>query len=362
MRIVSALLLLLCVSCGGDDIPKVKPPRPVHTYTIPELGIVRERVFSGSARSANEAPLSFRVDGEVTELNVKVGQFVAAGDIIAQLDTADYELERRRLEASLEQALAGLKRAWADYDRTRSLYEAQNVSKSVLDRDQALYKSAKAQHDVTAVALEIAQKQLDYCTLNAPMDGYISEVSIEAYQTIKSGQAIAKLTQGKDLEFEIGIPESLIGQIHVDGDATVSFQSASERPLRAVISEISVTTTKSSTYPVVLRVLEYDERIRSGMIGEATINFADSDSISTTVPPSAVVGASGKQQFVWVYQPATGSVSRRNVQVGSLVSKGIVVNAGLKPGEVIVSRGAHHLEEGSKVRLLEKTKVSYESR
>ena len=83
------------------------------------------------------------------------------------------------------------------------------------------------------------------------------------------------------------------------------------------------------------------------------MQFTDTSANYTTVPPSAIIGAAGKQKYVWIYDKTKQTVTQNSIEVGSLVRSGIVVKKGLEPGQVIVTRGAHHLEEGMRVHPIE---------
>lgn len=355
MNIKTVLLIssLLCVfySCAEKKEIIKKTIRPVYVQTINNPNSLRMRSFTGVIRPTTEVTLSFRVSGTITELPISAGHHLSKGDLVGKLDETEYILEVEKMEASLEQALSQMKKAKADYDRTRLLYEAANVSKSILDRDLSLFTSSKAQQQAAETALNIAKKHLEYCTLKSPVSGDILEVPVNIYQTVQAGQVIAKLTSGSSLEMEIGVPEALINQIYISDLVTLTFDAFPQIEWHAKVKEVGVTTTESSTYPVRLTILDNDERLRAGMSGEASLGFQTTMSL-IRVPTESVVSTADNKKYVWIYQPDNKTVTRRQVVIGDLTSKGIEIKEGLMPGDIIVIKGVHNIDEGMEVRIV----------
>ncbi len=346
-------LTALVGGCAKKTVEQKAVIRPVVTYTVqaPEAG--RVRVFSGTARAGVQTPISFRVGGEIMELPARMGMQVKAGDLIAKLDPKDYELQVKQNEAQLAQAEAQFEQAKANYERTRQLYETKSVSKSELDGQEASFKSAAAQVQSALKGLELSRQQLGYCTLMAPIAGSLDQVPVEVHQTVSAGQTIAMLSAGDNIDVSIGIPEALVSRVNVGDTAQVKFDAIPDAQFTARVSEVSTAAGESRAYPVKIRIVGKDERIRPGMVASATFSFkGDTGDSAITVPPVAVVPLPDGRRFVWVYAADQGTVTRRFVQVGSLTSEGLQIMEGLQPGEVIIIRGVHRLEEGMKVKLL----------
>lgn len=354
MSVFLGFLLVGMSGCDNDTSSNKEISRVVYTTKIEPPSRYMYRSFSGVVKPSLQAVLSFRVDGKITELLVKNGMTVKQGDIIAKLDPTDYELEVQRLESQLQQAESQLNRARADYERTRILYEAKNVSKSVLDRDLSTYQTAKAQYETTEVMRSIVQQKLAYTFLHAPVDGNISSLAVEEFQTVKAGQPITTITSGDTFEIEVGVPESLISEIRMGDHADISLDVFPDKHFTGIISEVGITTAVTNTYPLMIKLVEFDERIRSGMVGEVTLRFQGDESLSLSIPSSAVVGTVGDKHHVWVYNPKTESVQKRSVQIGKMISSGIVIHKGLKPGEQVITRGVHQLDDGMKVQVIKK--------
>ncbi len=340
-------------SCSGKKGTEEQIVRPVKTIIIEKPGQLRERTFSGIAKASLETPLSFRVGGDIVELPVKSGVKVAKGDLIARLDAADYALATKESAAEQAKAEALFKQSKASYERSRNLYEAGNISVSDLDKSRAEFESTEAQLDAKSQQLEQSQQRLGYTELRAPVNGTIANVPVELHQSINSGTEIVTLSSSKEMEVEVGIPESIISQIQVNTTAEVSFDSIPVRSFKAKVSEVGIVASESSSYPVKLTLLQSDSRIRSGMVAETVFYFnSGSEKGYLLIPAVAVVGQTGEERFVWIVNPVSTTVEKRDVVIGDLTSAGLEIKQGLQPGEILVVRGVHRVEEGMKVSLL----------
>lgn len=353
--------LLLFTGCAETEPAYAPGPRPVKTMVVEPPQSDVDRSFSGMARASKDMALSFRVSGVLQELPVQMGRRIRAGELIARLDPMDFELKVMELEAQTEQARATFTKAKADYERFQALYSAESVSKSELDQVRAEFETAQAQLAAVGKSLELVRQQLSYATLTAPMAGTISEVPVENFQTVQSGQPIAILSTDDDLEFEVGLPDRLIHQIQPGDPAQVIFDVLPDRPFEAAVSEVGIAPGPVSVFPVKLRLAEAAPQVRPGMIGMARFTFSNANTRPfTVVPVEAVFGLPSGEQAVWLVKPESdansgtisGTVHRHPVIPGRLLPDGLQILDGLLGGETIVIRGAHRLEQGQEVRLL----------
>ena len=350
---VLTALLPFVTGCGKPPAATEEIIRPVCVYTVEDPAQERTRSFAGTARPVLETEISFRVAGEIVELPIKAGESIGAGELIARLDTSDYQLQLNQAEAQRDQAEALLKQADAQYARTRELYESQTISKSELDQARASYESCEAQVQASQKTVELARLQLDYCTLLSPFDGQIVSKTVELRQTVGAGQTVATLSSGRAMEMVVGIPETLINRVHLGDTADVTFDSIPGHTYRAEVTEVGIANTGKSTYPVRLTIQEEDNRIRPGMVGEASLAFATESGLVIHIPSECVVSEEKDVYFVWVVNPETQRVEKRNVRPGALTTPGLLIPEGLKPGDRVVTRGVHKLSENTRVRVLD---------
>lgn len=360
MRISRALCLLIAASaaagCSKDTGEASPVIRPVRYQQVFASGGERTRSFSGVTRAGVESRLSFKVSGTVELVAVEVGDAVGAGDVIARIDPKDYRLQVEESQASLRRQEAQARNASAAYDRTRSLYENGHASLNDLDVARASFETAQAAVRSAEKALELAQSQLGYTTLSAPVNGSIASVSVEVNENVQPGQVVAVLTSGSHPEMEVSVPEALIGNIHGGDAVTVTCDAIPGERFDATVTEVGVASMgMATTFPVVVRLDEPNPAVRPGMAGEVLFSFASAAGVSRIYAPPPAVGEDRDSRFVFIVEnvvDGVGVAKRRTVTVGELTSDGLEISSGLQDGDLLVTAGVTKLVDGERVRLL----------
>ncbi len=354
----TAMLLGLIGLSGCEQQTEEKREliRPVRYVEVLSAGVASSRIFSGVAKAAFEAELSFKVPGTIESLSAAVGDDVVAGQRIARLDPTDYEVQLREAEAQLQRARAELRNARANFDRARELYENRNVSKSDLDNARAAAESASALLRAAEQQLERVRLQLSYTELKAPQACKIASRYVEANQNIAAGQSVVRVNCGECAEILIDVPSAWIGRLSQGVEALVSIPALGAGRIRATVSEIGVTTARGgSAYPVTVVFSENCGDVRSGMAAEVEINVAG-QSPDGIVVPFISVGEDRDGNYVFVLEAADGGTyiaRRRPVDVNpSPIPEGVQVRSGLQDGELIATAGVRRLVEGQIVTLL----------
>ncbi len=354
--VVSLCLALFLPACEQEEQASKPVIRPVRTYQIFSSGGSRVRTFSGTAQAGVESRLSFRVSGKVRKVAVKVGDQVKAGQLIAELDPADYRLQVQEAEASLQQAKAENRNSDANYARVRALYENRNASRNDLDAARAAAESAMALKRSNENRLELARSQLRYTRLSASIDGAIAEVNIEANENVRAGQTVVLLTSGSSPEVKVAVPEILISLIREGEKVTVTFDAVPGKDFRAVVTEVGVATTgQSTTYPVTVRLDFNDPDVRPGMAAEVVFRFTSPDKRERFLVPPVAVGEDRQGRFVYIVetdQEGLTTTKRRPVKIGELTEEGLEVFEGLSDGDLVVVAGVSRIVDGQEVKLL----------
>ncbi len=356
---VLLLTIVMLTSCSEEKPPEQEVIRPVRYQVVStSVGGTQTRNFSGTAKSGLESNLSFKVGGTISRINVKVGDQVKKGKLIATLDSKDYQLQVQQVEAQLEQGKALELNAKADYERVRGLYESQNASKSDLDASRAAYKSASASVRATEKQLELTRSQSQYTKLIAPFNGVVSAVNADVNENIGAGTPVVVLTgQVAQTEVEVAIPETVIAQIQRDMEVSVTFEAVPNKTFRGLVTEVGIVTSQiSSTYPVTVALQTHDPNVRAGMVADVVFTFELPDKGERMIIPSHAVMEDQKGRYVFIAQPLGDGIAttkRVDVTVGTLSSEGMEITSGLSDGQFVVTAGVSRIKEDMKVKLLE---------
>ena len=221
-------------------------------------------------------------------------------------------------------------------------------------RDQARGAAAALE-----AAARTARNQLSYTELEAPFSGEVVETYVENFQTIVAMQPILRLLDPTSIEMTVSVPENLIGYADYITNITVSFDSLPGIEVAASVKEIGREATQATrTYPLTL-VMDQPAggEILPGMAGDATIQARLPESAGGTgisIPATAAFASADIDVTnVWVIDPVTNTLSRREVETGNLTSSGLLVTGGLEAGEWIVTAGTHSLSDGQEVTIID---------
>lgn len=357
LRILIVTAIGFAVSACGEQAEELEERlRPVRVISVSDDNVFRGRTFSGTSKSSLESRLSFKVTGTVIDLPVQIGQGLAAGETIAELDAASYVLQQQQAQASLIEAQANNRRSSANYERTKGLYANDNASLNDLEAARAQAESSEAVVESATKALEIAKLNVSYTTLAAETDCSINSLGVEINENVTAGQTIAVVSCGDAYEVTMNLPESLIGSVDQWTPVTIDFSAIPDESFQGEVSEVARASAGAAAFPIVIRVLGSHSALRSGLAADVTFQFDTNDgSGGTVVLPVNTVINDPNGTFVFVAQPDgdTGEavIERRAVVLGELTQDGIEVQDGLTEGDRVVTAGISVLRAGQRVLL-----------
>lgn len=346
---LTIIMIVMLAGCSpqAEQVSAEPLVQPVKLHTVSDSVGQRVRTFPAVVEAAQVAQLAFRVGGEISEFPVKAGNDVAQGDLIAKLDPTDYQLV-------LDQAQARFELAEAQFSRTKNL-----VDQGVISPQQ--FDEVKSNLDVARANLETARANVRYTELRAPFAGTVAHVFVERYETVQPQRAIATLQMNNAIDVSIQVPEGLFARVQrqLDYQPDVIFAAAPEQRYKATLKEWDSTADPATnTYKVVFTLpTPSDINVLPGMSAVVAVdaNAVSQRLASNIVIPAAALFSPATEQpsaghYVWVFNPATDTVQRRQVEVQALTNDGVEIAAGLETGERIVAAGVHALREGQHVR------------
>ncbi len=356
--LLTTLSFTALTACEQEQQSIEIPLRPVKSITVSAAAVDRERDFSGTSKSSQEARLSFKVAGSIKFRSVSVGDTIKPGDVIAELDATPFELQAQQARANLASSEAAKRNADANYQRLRNLYENNNASRNELDSARANAESTEAQVKANQKALEIAELNVEYTRLIANNDCLIASISVEVNENVNAGQEIVRANCGSTLEVEIAVPESLISGIVQDAPAEISFTSIPDQTFTGIVTEVAVAATGGgNTFPVTVRIDNEHPELRSGLAANIRIDTqatADENTNLIIVPAHAVI-QDNDGRHVFLLEPGddqgVGIVRRKTVEIGELTSAGLEIKEGLNDGDQLIVAGLTAVNDGMKVKI-----------
>ena len=347
-------LTLLC-ACSDNEVSQETETvlRPVRMVIVENQSVLNTREFAGVVDAERKVDLAFRVGGTLEELPVLEGDQVTEGQLLASLDKTDFEIQLRGVEADYM-------RSKAEYERAETLVARELIARSEYERLQAQFFVAEAQ-------LERAQQDLEYSTLYAPFDGFLSRRYVENLSEIAPRSPVLALFDLNTLVVEINVPESVMIAAQREGirpDMYAVFEGREDEQYPLQIREIAgQPDSGTQTYPVTLSLPPItDINILPGMsavVGVRPFNRPGNVLNVAYLPPQAVL-EDAEGRYVFVAELAgndeaadSAVIVRRNVSVGDISNFGIQVTEGLDTGEAVVTAGMRQLAEGQHVLLMD---------
>ncbi len=371
---IFACVALLLSGCSGHDTvteqEKEPPVRPVRYVVLTPQTQAMNQSFSGTARATKEAVLSFKVNGTIEQIPVKVGDRVAAGTLLAELDETDIKIEVESSRAGVKTAGADAKSAQtnvyttsSNYDRVQKLYENDNVSLSEFEKARGDYETAQASLEAARSRittekskLQAAQNQLKYTKLTAPFTGIVNSIPVEENEEISPGSPVLTLNGIGNLEVAVDVSDLYIARIKTGMPCQVTFSPLKDVEFKGEVTEVSYGSTDAPTYPVTVDIRSEDPRLRPGMAAQVTFDFGESAQQTGLYVPSDGIGEDQGTNFVFIVDKGndnTGTIRKQNIEIGDLTKKGFLVKKGLQTGQMVATSGLQLLTDKMTVKLLD---------
>ncbi|MDJ0723046.1 MAG: efflux RND transporter periplasmic adaptor subunit [Desulfobacterales bacterium] len=364
---IIGLMLLLMMAAVASSCQKEAPPpkeviRAIKTIKIEERGRAQTRRFSGVIEPVDKSSLSFEVSGNVKDVLFDVGQEITEGEVIATLDPKTFNLDVDAAQAKLRRSRAQLTEKEAEYARYRKVNEESPgaVSQSSVDQAKAAFESARENVKVAVSELNLVKRDLTKTKLLAPFDGVIATRHVEPFFEVKRGDPIYDVFIEGTMEVVSSIPETDIEGIYIGQRCRIIFPINPTQVYNGIVTDVGRVAGTANAFPVKIKILTMDLKLRPGMTAEVTFAIATADhQRAFLVPISALTaGKASKRGFVFVYDSGTSTVKKVPVRgIRSVEGNRIMVVEGLSGGEVIAVAGVSFLEDGQKVKLLDPTQV-----
>lgn len=332
-----------CKTSNGDA-PQAETIKYVKVETINGSATQNKMVLNGKIKEKSLTSLSFRVGGPLDRLNVKTGDYVREGQVIAAIDKRDYQIQVQTTKAQFTQTEG-------EYKRYKQLVEQNKIPENTFERVESGYLMAKSAYDN-------AQNQLNDTELKAPFSGYVFEKFVENHQTVGAGQPIVSIIDNSKLEAVVSVSESQLQRVRSDKESFLTVSNAGVKNLPIKLLSIGEKAQSDGLYEVKFSFKNTDEfNVTPGMTAEVTMLCHSQDN-QLSVASSAVFHEKDNL-YVWVYNTNSQEVEKRKIEISLNGEHGrAFVTSGLDNGDQVVTAGVHYLIDGQKVKPVQKPSVT----
>ena len=338
------------LSACGEPAQEVETTRPVRTQVIAAQSGDAIATYSGEVRARREAVIGFLVSGRVQQRLVEVGDTVAVGTPLFRLDPADAALNAAASRSQMESARSQYEQARIDYQRYAQLAEKKYVSRFELEKSRLSLQTSKQSLDAAEASYRMAANQSAYTVLKATAAGVVTAIDVEVGQVVQAGQAVVHIAEQGEREIVVSVPESRVDELRNARNLSIELWVDPSRRYRGRLREMAPDTDSvTRTYEAKISLLDADASVRLGMTGKVHVASPSADGLRR-IPLTAIYDMDGKPR-VWVVDADTSRVSLREVRLAGMRKEGVLVGAGLRDGDIVVTAGVNLLHAGQKVRL-----------
>jgi len=354
---------------GCSEPPPAPPPLEIPFITVETRDVTIPIEVVGETIGSIDVSIRSRVNGFLDGLHFEEGSFVSKGDLLYTIDPQPFEAKLAQAQAGYAQAQTGLAKTQADLDRIRPLAEMKAVSEQDLDSAVANFEAARSFVDAASAQVELAQLELSYTRIHAPVEGLIGITSAQVGDYISqqnNGGLLNVISRIDPISVKISIAE----RAYLTAMRRLSAEKAQgpaggPQPQRKQIA-LTMILADGSTYEHTGLATKVDRNIdpttgalsveadfpnaenllRPGMF--ARIRFAAADIPDAILVPQRAVSELQSEYRIYVINP-DDRIDVRQVQVGQRLGSNWIIESGIEPGERVAVEGLLRLQPGMTV-------------
>lgn len=318
----------------ANAAPRVLEVASVDLITVNEGPLARSVAVAGLLVPLRQTLLTAEVEGRIAEINVRTGDKVAQGQVLARMDPQDIISRIAESRANVAAARAQLDLAERTQQRNEELQAKNFISANSLDNSRGALASARENFRAREAQLTLTVQALPKATIRAPLKGVVSERSIEVGQHVGANARLFAVVDLTELEFAAKLPMSEIGAIQIGQAVTLTVEGVSE-PVAGRIERISpVAEDASRMIPVFIRVANRSEALKGGMVARGEIVVAGREK-ALSISDQALRDDNGKP---WALVRVGDRLERRMLELGIRDERSgqVEVRAGLRAGEQVL--------------------------
>jgi RND family efflux transporter MFP subunit len=319
---------------------------PADIAVVEMRELVRSIPFSGSLAPVVQTTVKAKVPGDMNRVLVREGESVAAGQLLAQIDTADLRSRLETQVAALEEAKARLSIAEKNRENNLQLLHQKFISQNAYDTTHSTFEAAAANVRSAEAQLRMAQKAMADAEVHAPFAGIVAKKMANAGEKVQVDSPLFALVDLGRMEIEAPAPASEIPSIKPGQAVTFRVDGFGERDFEGRVERINPTADPGSrSITLYISVANRDGALKGGMFAKGQI-VQNKTVLATVVPASAIRDEAGQS---YVFTVEDGKIAKKAVKLGfTEPQQGLVeVQSGLEKGANVVSARVTGLKHGT---------------
>jgi RND family efflux transporter MFP subunit len=321
---------------------------PSDIVVAQKISMTQGLPISGTLKATRSAMVKARVAGELQALEVREGDAVAAGQVLARVDNTEYVARQRQAQQQAEAARAQVEVAQRQFDNNNALVNQGFISKTALDTSIANLNGAKATYQAAMAALDVATKAVDDCLMKAPLSGLISQRLAQPGERVSPEARIVEIVDLSQLELEATLTSADALNVKA-GQTAKLFIENSNQSVTAKVQRINPSTQAGSRSVLVYLSLSSHPLLRHGVFVQGSLG---TQKVQAVVVPLESVRNDKTQAYVQTLQ--NGKVVHLKVAVGlkgEVDGKAVMALSELTEGTQVLAPSAGAVRDGTLVTL-----------
>jgi RND family efflux transporter MFP subunit len=321
---------------------------PVKTVDVSLAPVAQSSEYVSTIMSRRSATIQPQVSGRLTQIHVRSGDHVQAGQVMVEIDA---QPQLATVEA--QRATERQKKALFDYntveiERQHKLFDAGIISRDVWEQAQQSYSNSKADYESAVSLRKTQEEQLAYYTVRAPFDGIVGDVPVHVGDYVSTSTVLTTVDQNKDLEAYIYIPTERAGEVRMG--LGVELYDTGGKLLEKTKVDFVSPQVDSTLQGILVKAPVHPsaEMVRNAQIVKARVIWSTKP---MAVIPVLAVTRQGGQSFVFVARQQDGHfiASQTPVVLGDTVGNTYSISSGLNAGDKVIVSSTQFLVNGMPV-------------
>lgn len=308
------------------EVKKVAPESFEHYFEV-----------NGSLEAIEQANISPEQGGQIKRIMVKEGDKVAAGTVLAQLNTSV-------IQANLDELDNGIELAQTVFDRQSRLWE-QNIGSEIQ------YLEAKNKLESLEKKRETLLAQIAMSTIKAPFSGVVDVIHMKEGELAAPGMPIITLVNMSEMKVKADVSENYVQAVKTNAKVDVDFPSFGISTKATIRSVSNIINPMNRTFNVEVRIPNTTGTLKPN--GIATLRIKDFEADEALVVPAISIGNDAKGAFLFVVNEQDGksTATKKYITSGRSSDGRTMVTEGLKAGDSVVVEGYNEIANGDLVKI-----------
>jgi RND family efflux transporter MFP subunit len=324
---------------------------PSDIYTLRLLTLAQGLTVSGTLKATQSAMVKARVAGELMDFNLREGDRVAQGQVVARIDSTEYLARQRQAQRQVDAAMAQVEVAQKQFDNNKALVDQGFISKTALDTSLFNLNGAKASHLAAVAAFDVTRKAMDDTVLKAPLSGLVAQRLAQAGERVAPDARIVEIVDLRQLEVEAAVPPADAASVRL-GQTAILTMEGSATPINARVLRINPSAQAGSRSVLIYLGMPSNPELRQGLFVQGQL--ATTRISALAVPVTAVRTDKPRPYVQWIDKDQVRhmavTLGTRGEAEGQIVVAISSSDAKLTEGLQLLSASSGSVREGTRVK------------